>query len=93
MLKGQCSKPKERRKKSSRRKQKEFAKKIEIVREENQKCSRTFFRLFANIFLFVLAESLNALISSLQLGLNVRFLLLSSFRFSPSSPSVPPAHM
>ena len=73
-------------KNSSRRKLKFFAKKIEIVREQSEKSSRTF-------FLFVLAESLNALISPLQLGLNVRFLLLSSFRFSPSSPLVPPAHM
>ena len=70
-----------------------FANKSKILREENRNCSRRIFDLFANNFLFVLVESLNALISPLQLDLNARFLLLSSFRFSPSSPSVPPAHM
>ena len=64
-----------------------------ILREENRNCSRRKLKLFANNFLFVLAESLNVLISSLQLGLNARFLLPSSFLFFPSSPSVPPAHM
>ena len=84
MLKGQYSKSKERRKKSSRRKLKEFANKIKIVREQFQKSSRTLSGLFANSFLIVLAESGKTLISLLLLGLETRFLLPS---FSLSFPS------
>ena len=40
-------------KNSSRRKLKFFAKKIEIVREENQNCSRRKSKMFANFFQIV----------------------------------------
>ena len=67
-----------------KRRKKEFAKKTKIVREQNQNCSRTISKEFANSFLIVLAESGKTLISPLQLDLKTRFLLPS---FSPFFPS------
>ena len=68
----------------SKRRKKEFANKIKIVREQFQKSSRTLSGLFANSFLIVLAESEKTPIILLLLDLETRFLLLS---FSLSFPS------
>ena len=68
----------------SKRRKKEFAKKTKIVREQNQNCSRTISKEFANSFLIVLAESGKTLIILLLLDLKTRFLLPS---FSLSFPS------
>ena len=62
-------------KKSSRRKQKEFANKIKIVREQFQKSSRTLFVFFANSFLIVLAESGKPLIILLLLNLGNQLIM------------------
>ena len=68
----------------SKRRKKEFANKIKIVREQFQKSSRTLSGLFANSFLIVLAESGKTLTSLLLPDLETRFLLPS---FSLSFPS------